>query len=113
MGFFENLGRKVGKFTQEAKEAADNEASYACAECGERFYTEHDECPECGSEDVRELETTTETKPDVTEEDTVTAEDDGTEAGEATEPPTADESSADETPEPTDVSDADETTDHE
>ena len=54
MGFFENLGRKVGKFTHEAKEAADDQASYACAECGERFHTDHDECPECGSENVTE-----------------------------------------------------------
>ncbi|AEH38060.1 hypothetical protein [Halopiger xanaduensis] len=49
MGFFENLGRKVGEFTQEAKRAADEEATYACTDCGERFYTTQDECPACGS----------------------------------------------------------------
>lgn len=116
MGFFENLGRKVGKFTHEAKEAADDEASYGCAECGERFHTDQDECPECGSENVRELETTTETEADVTEEDSVAAEDDGTEAGKATEPPADDnpsESAVDETSEPADASDTDETAGHE
>lgn len=56
MGFFENLGRKVGEFTQEAKESAAEEAAYGCRDCGELFYTEQSTCQECGSEDVVELD---------------------------------------------------------
>ncbi|MEY7848956.1 zinc ribbon domain-containing protein [Natrarchaeobius sp. A-rgal3] len=52
MGLFEDLGRKVGKFTHEAKQAADEGAPYVCRNCGERFYTEQDPCPECGAEAV-------------------------------------------------------------
>ena len=48
MGFFENLGRKVEEFKQTATETAAEEASYRCQSCGERFYTDHDDCPECG-----------------------------------------------------------------
>lgn len=53
MGLFEKLGRKVGEFTHEAKEAAADEAGYRCEECGNTFYTEQ-ACPECGSENVTE-----------------------------------------------------------
>jgi len=56
MGFFENLGRKVGEFTHEAKRAADEEASYACENCGERFHTDQESCPACGSDAVLERE---------------------------------------------------------
>ncbi|RKD95927.1 zinc ribbon domain-containing protein [Halopiger aswanensis] len=54
MGFFENLGRKVGEFTHEAKQAADEDAAYACTDCGERFYTAREECPACGSDAIVE-----------------------------------------------------------
>jgi DNA-directed RNA polymerase subunit RPC12/RpoP len=56
MGFFENLGRKVGKFTHEAKEAAAENAAYVCTDCGEEFYTEQERCPACDSEAVIERE---------------------------------------------------------
>ena len=56
MGFFETLGRKVGEFTHEAKRAADEEASYACENCGERFHTDQHACPACGSDAVVERE---------------------------------------------------------
>ncbi|MDG5760726.1 zinc ribbon domain-containing protein [Natronococcus sp. A-GB1] len=58
MGLFEKLGRKVGEFTHEAKEAAADEAGYRCEECGNTFYTEQT-CPECGSENVTERNTST------------------------------------------------------
>lgn len=54
MGFFENLGRKVGEFTHEAKRAADEDATYACTDCGERFYADRDECPACGGDAIVE-----------------------------------------------------------
>ncbi|AXR76525.1 PhlB family protein [Natrarchaeobaculum sulfurireducens] len=56
MGFFESLGRKVGEFTHEAKQAADEGASYVCTDCGERFYTDQGDCPACGSDAVVERE---------------------------------------------------------
>ena len=56
MGFFESLGRKVGEFTHEAKRTADEGASYACTDCGERFYTDQEDCPACGSDAVVERE---------------------------------------------------------
>ncbi|GAB3671128.1 zinc ribbon domain-containing protein [Halopiger thermotolerans] len=54
MGFFENLGRKVGEFTHEAKRAADQDAAYACTDCGERFHAAQEECPACGSDAITE-----------------------------------------------------------
>lgn len=48
MGLFENLGRKVEEFKQTATETAAEGATHACQSCGERFYTDHDDCPECG-----------------------------------------------------------------
>ncbi|MWV40355.1 zinc ribbon domain-containing protein [Natrialba sp. INN-245] len=56
MGLFEDLGRKVGKFTHEAKQAADEGTPYVCQNCGERFYTEQESCPECGGGAVVERE---------------------------------------------------------
>ena len=57
MGLFEDLGRKVGEFTHEAKQAASESANYACTDCGHRFYADRETCPECGSEAVIERET--------------------------------------------------------
>ncbi len=58
MGFFESLGRKVGEVTHEAKQTAAEQASHACADCGERFYTAQETCPECGSDAIVEREVT-------------------------------------------------------
>lgn len=55
MGFFNNLGRKAEKLKQKAKAASEEEASHACADCEALLYTDHDECPECGSDGVVEL----------------------------------------------------------
>lgn len=52
MGFFNDLGKKVERFKQDIEDAAASEADYACRECGERFYVDSGECPECGSDDV-------------------------------------------------------------
>ncbi|WP_290815335.1 zinc ribbon domain-containing protein [Halovivax sp.] len=56
MGFFENLGRKVEEFKRTAEETAAEGTSHACRSCGERFYADHDECPECGAEAVVEMD---------------------------------------------------------
>lgn len=52
MGLFENLGRKVEEFKQEATSASAEEASHECADCGELIYTDREDCPECGSERI-------------------------------------------------------------
>jgi hypothetical protein len=52
MGLFENLGRKVEEFKQEATEASREQASYRCGECGELVYGGRDDCSECGSENL-------------------------------------------------------------
>ena len=52
MGFFERMGRKVEQFKRTAEEEAERSVDYRCRTCGERFRTDHDECPECGAETV-------------------------------------------------------------
>ena len=52
MSLFERLGEKVEEFKQEAEAARDDAAPYRCRECGERFHSDRDTCPECGSENV-------------------------------------------------------------
>ncbi|MEF8824945.1 MAG: hypothetical protein V5A34_02300 [Halapricum sp.] len=46
MGLFENLGRKVEKFKQDATDSAA-EPSHACTDCGEEFFTDYEQCPDC------------------------------------------------------------------
>ncbi|MFC4439575.1 MULTISPECIES: zinc ribbon domain-containing protein [Natrialbaceae] len=91
MGFFENLGRKVGQFTHEAKEAAADEAGYVCEDCGTQFYTEQ-ACPECGSENVTEREETADAGGDGPETQDAVEADDTAESTERGEPPETTES---------------------
>ncbi len=79
MGFFEDLGKKVGEFTHEAKRAADESTSYACENCGERFHTKHETCPNCESQAIVALEKSPTCSPEASatdspEESTETAE---------------------------------------
>lgn len=53
MGLFENLGRKVGEFKQQAEEASREEAAHECTDCGELVYSDRKDCPECESETLR------------------------------------------------------------
>jgi uncharacterized paraquat-inducible protein A len=55
MGFFNELGRKAEKLKQQATAASDREATHACTDCEALLYTDHEECPECGSDAVVEL----------------------------------------------------------
>lgn len=52
MGLFEDIGRKVGKISHEAKEATRDQAHAQCADCETLVYSDTDTCPECGSEDL-------------------------------------------------------------
>ena len=56
MGLFENLGKKVERFKQQAEDAASDEANHVCGDCGELLYADRDQCPHCGSEKVVERE---------------------------------------------------------
>lgn len=58
MGLFEDLGERVERFKQEVTDAAEDEAEYECADCGELLYTDHDRCPNCDADAVapRELD---------------------------------------------------------
>ena len=58
MGLFENLGKKVERFKQQAEDAASEGASHVCEDCGESLYADRDQCPHCGSENVVEREAT-------------------------------------------------------
>ncbi|WP_433623710.1 hypothetical protein [Halomicrococcus sp. NG-SE-24] len=57
MGLFEKLGRQVEQFKQTAKKTAEENASYRCQACHERFDADYDRCPECGAEQVTPTET--------------------------------------------------------
>jgi len=52
MGFFRCAGRQVEQFKQTATETAKDSEGYRCQTCDERFYSEHDRCPNCGAEAV-------------------------------------------------------------
>ncbi|QHS16128.1 FmdB family zinc ribbon protein [Halopenitus persicus] len=52
MGFFERAGRRVERFKQAAKKAADENADYRCQSCNARFNADDDQCPECGSTEI-------------------------------------------------------------
>lgn len=55
MGIFENLGRKVESFKQEATDSAE-EPTHVCTDCEETFFADYEECPSCGSETVVPIE---------------------------------------------------------
>lgn len=52
MGLFEKAGRRFEQFKKRAETAAEREAEFACAACGERLYADADQCPECGADAV-------------------------------------------------------------
>jgi rRNA maturation endonuclease Nob1 len=56
MGFFNELGRRLGKFEQEARAAAADDADWGCASCGSTFHEAPDTCPDCGSEQIITLD---------------------------------------------------------
>ena len=48
MGLFKRAGRKVERLKRSVEAAADEGASHACVECGERFYAAREACGACG-----------------------------------------------------------------
>ena len=57
MGLFNKFGRQIERFRQDTKEAAAETAAFQCQACQARFHIEHDECPECGAQEVTALPT--------------------------------------------------------
>lgn len=54
MSLFRDLGKRVEKFKKQAEAAAQD--TYECGDCGAEFHTDYDECPECGGDDVMQVE---------------------------------------------------------
>lgn len=48
MGLFRRAGRKVERLKRSVEAVADEEATHACTDCGERFYADREACEECG-----------------------------------------------------------------
>lgn len=46
MGLFEDLGRKVERFKQDATDTAE-EPTHRCIECEQEFFTDYELCPDC------------------------------------------------------------------
>ncbi|MFB6188348.1 MAG: hypothetical protein ABEI57_00545 [Halapricum sp.] len=46
MGLFENLGRKVEQFKQDATDTAEK-PTHVCVDCGEEFFADYEVCPDC------------------------------------------------------------------
>lgn len=55
MSLFRNIGRRVERLKREVDDAAEEAASFECEDCGHRLHADRDECPECGSDDIVEL----------------------------------------------------------
>jgi uncharacterized Zn finger protein (UPF0148 family) len=54
MSLFENVGRKVEKFKQQAQNAADD-PTHGCKDCKTALYSNYKTCPKCGSDQVLAL----------------------------------------------------------
>lgn len=54
MSLFRDLGKKAEKFKQGVTSSAGE--TYECADCGAEMTADYDECPECGSDEVRLVE---------------------------------------------------------
>jgi len=48
MGLFEDIGRKVETFKQQAESHSHEQARAKCSECETLVYTDREDCPECG-----------------------------------------------------------------
>ena len=57
MGLFSELGRSVEQFKRTVESTAEVTAEFACRTCGTRLHTDHETCPECGADAVRERAT--------------------------------------------------------
>ncbi|WP_126661544.1 FmdB family zinc ribbon protein [Haloterrigena salifodinae] len=60
MSMFERLGEKVERFKQEAVAAREDSAPYRCRDCENRFHSERETCPACGSSEVERVSEATE-----------------------------------------------------
>jgi len=52
MGLFEDIGRKVETFKQQAESHSQERARAKCPECESLVYTDREDCPECGHESL-------------------------------------------------------------
>lgn len=54
MSLFRDLGKKAEKLKHQVSKSA--EGTYECENCGAEMRAEYEECPECGSEEIRQVE---------------------------------------------------------
>ncbi len=52
MGFFETLGRTIGRLEKNVEEGESAEVVAICRACEERFFVECDVCSACGSDEI-------------------------------------------------------------
>jgi uncharacterized OB-fold protein len=57
MGLFSEIGRSVEQFKRTVESTANDAAGFECTECGERFHSNHEACPECNANAIRERDT--------------------------------------------------------
>lgn len=53
-----SLFRKAGRTFEKTKRSilADGEPAFRCQSCGERVPTDEEPCPECGADDIEQVE---------------------------------------------------------
>jgi len=52
MGLFEDIGRKVETFKQQASSVSEEQARAKCPECETLVYTDREDCPDCGHDSL-------------------------------------------------------------
>ena len=82
MGLFEDIGRKVETFKQQAESVSQGRARAKCPECDTLVYTDREDCPDCGHDQllIRKPESDEDDDADADEADADEADDGDTDA---------------------------------
>ena|GEM_PF-432746 len=85
MGLFEDIGRKVETFKQQAESVSQGRARAKCPECDTLVYTDREDCPDCGHDQllIRKPESDEDDDADADEADADEADADEADADEA------------------------------
>jgi rRNA maturation endonuclease Nob1 len=54
---FRKLGRRTEQFKRDVDTAAAEDTDYECKGCAARFSVRHEQCPDCGSEEIMPIGT--------------------------------------------------------
>jgi len=110
VGLFEDIGRKVETFKQQAESVSQGRARAKCPECDTLVYTDREDCPDCGHDQllIRKPESDEDDDADADEADADEADADEADADEADDGDTdADVDDADDGDTDADADDAD------